>query len=112
MEWKQGTEYTETDEHKWEQGVLDGVGNDVGFGYLKYVHGCGTIEEIDADKDLDDVIEQITLILDDLDLDLDSNVNMSNTFKNEPIEEPELDREEPEIAPQEDLNNIEGEDLL
>ena len=32
--------------------------------------------------------------------------------KNEPIEEPELDREEPEIAPQEDLNNIEGEDLL
>ena len=43
---------------------------------------------------------------------LESNEKLAEVRKNETIEEPELDREEPEIAPQEDLNNIEGEDLL
>ena len=69
-------------------------------------------QEKETEDNLDDIDAGEEHQEDDLDLDLDSNVNMSNTFKNEPTEEPDLDREEPELAPQEDLNNIEGEDLL
>lgn len=69
-------------------------------------------QEKETEDNLDDIDAGEEHQEDDLDLDLDSNINMSNTFKNEPTEEPDLDREEPELAPQEDLNNIEGEDLL
>ena len=54
MEREQSTKYTETDEHKWEQHVLNCRRDVVVVGNLKDVHCRGTVEEVDAHQAEDD----------------------------------------------------------